>query len=760
MNNCSGVGVCQEDDVGHGFCECRYGYAGKDCSQALPCPNDCSSHGQCLESDCQCDPGYGTYINNGFEDMRPMTGHEVDCSQKLCLNHCSGKGTCEEGGACLCRNGFSGEDCTFKECPNNCGDHGVCRQPEGVCQCFPGFVGTACEDDECPGQCNGNGLCDGGCCVCNQGYTGVDCSLKSCPLDCSGRGTCNYLDGVCECFSPYFGEGCSQMIPPRVVVTPTEEVNETEPVELPEEPVYIEPLRTFSKLDLILPEGESCDDEEAWTERNGAALERVLAATLSVSLDDIMVHDVECGQARLGQIPAHANVFAEGTQEQSSAVTVTWSVVVVNDDVGDIMAETIVNALDSGTLVAALEVEGIEVEAITMKAEPMTVEPEDEYAPVDIVYIIPSESSSPTISPSPSNTPDPSISPPPSDSVTPTMTPSPSPSTSLVIIIPEIEPGMPEAEVKSAISLKLVLDMPYTNQLEWRELYEAKTKLALQTILGLTGSDALDRIVVERVERAGVEGNDKAVSIKFVVMPSSSPTTTENAMEEKMTLDDAGASGTLVAALGEVGVPVGGVVVEAAEVVTQPAVDVHKRCKRCRNGREQAEHDHREFTRKCNRAGNCKRELPFSVDDACARGCADHCAGTCKRFHDPKAKTCAIRRKFHSTNPGQYDSAMTPDPLVTDEAQEISNLAQVSRPMRDSIREALFGVSFLTLDQVNEGDNEAAVIAQCFTECSEACIETCIGQWSDAVPDPERTEKALELAEMDHAEVMLVANHH
>ncbi len=59
-------------------------------------------------------------------------------------------------------------------------------------------------------------------CLCDVGYRGAACDLQECPSgpdplngfgneagrDCSGRGLCNYDEGICVCFSGFFGNAC------------------------------------------------------------------------------------------------------------------------------------------------------------------------------------------------------------------------------------------------------------------------------------------------------------------------------------------------------------------------------------------------------------------------------------------------------------------------------------------------------------------------------------------------------------------------
>lgn len=150
------TGTCPADCNGNGRCEmsqcvCMPSWYGVDCSQqrcpGSPCytePHtkeqfcvDCSGHGRCINGQCQCFPGWGfddcsavlceancsstPYVTRGIcvEDF-PV--HQCicigaysgkTCEQLLCLNGCSGRGTCTELGTCVCNAGFYGEDCSL-----------------------------------------------------------------------------------------------------------------------------------------------------------------------------------------------------------------------------------------------------------------------------------------------------------------------------------------------------------------------------------------------------------------------------------------------------------------------------------------------------------------------------------------------------------------------------------------------------------------------------------------------------------------------
>lgn len=190
----------------------------------------------------------------------------ISAISAYCPNGCSGHGSCGANDKCSCYNRPNGDvawtehDCSLRTCPKGlawvavatdandahpsteCSNKGRCDRQLGECECYENYAGIACERTVCPKDCSGRGICstqyqlavNAGTtyqawdqfkhvgCICDMGFRGPDCSLQECPTgadvllgdgatkgrDCSGRGLCDYADGLCKCFSGYFGTKC------------------------------------------------------------------------------------------------------------------------------------------------------------------------------------------------------------------------------------------------------------------------------------------------------------------------------------------------------------------------------------------------------------------------------------------------------------------------------------------------------------------------------------------------------------------------
>lgn len=320
--------------------------------------------------------------------------------------------------------------------------------------------------------------------------------------------------------------------------------------------------------------------------------------------------------------------------------------------------------------------------------------------------------------------------------------------------------GMAEAEVRGALTVSFTCDMEYTTMSEWRKEYEQPLRIAVTEFIPI--KDGLHRVAVERVERGVLNSNNRAAKLRIVVSPPNVPGQ-ESSLNEKIRFDDGFADGSWADELRKNGIPCSDVSADSIEVHTKTITDIKSRCTRCRSGSEQADNDHREFTRRCSRDGSCKKATEFTVDDACAHGCASHCSTTCKRFHVTKEKVCLRRRRLHEAS-----ESIKPNAEVAAGAATVTGLFQVHEGMRQTIAEHVESQNLLSIDDVTAGGgeieeggsangtaalpSEVKVISTCFAECAQSCIEHCIGQWTDAIPRPDRTLDALEKAEKEEAE--------
>lgn len=206
------------------------------------CPNACSGKGNCGSNDkCTCyvksngDPAYTYPDCSGRTCPKAAAWVSTLSSLDLDSNHLSGNGTESLVGGIF--NTYDGHE--LVECANA----GICDRKSGECQCRSNYDGIACERTICPNKCSNSGVCfsleqiatNAGAkyetpwdakmntgCVCDPGRRGPDCSQLECPSgndvlkgsgasegrDCSGRGACDYTQGICSCYSGYYGDSC------------------------------------------------------------------------------------------------------------------------------------------------------------------------------------------------------------------------------------------------------------------------------------------------------------------------------------------------------------------------------------------------------------------------------------------------------------------------------------------------------------------------------------------------------------------------
>jgi len=267
-NICFNNGTCDTN----GKCNCNQGFSGNDCSQTGTCPNKCNApNGQCVNNKCVCADGY---FGDDCSLFCPTVNGQVcaghgTCQAGVCIcdqywlvpncSKCSdskacGPGkSCNDGGACVCAAGFSGDDCYFDgtlksfNIINNTSCTGKCVSvainskgtftvtPDSGSPASGIFTTSASAEDSNIGVIsnysftdNGKGFTldeiNGGKLLAKlsgdainpkwnePGYTQMNSLVASlCPslgsLPCSGNGSC--AKGICSCSSGYTGNDCS-----------------------------------------------------------------------------------------------------------------------------------------------------------------------------------------------------------------------------------------------------------------------------------------------------------------------------------------------------------------------------------------------------------------------------------------------------------------------------------------------------------------------------------------------------------------------
>ncbi|KAK7503501.1 hypothetical protein BaRGS_00005422 [Batillaria attramentaria] len=108
----------------------------------------------------------------------------------LCPGDCQNGGTCNEFGACECRQGFHGTYCEIALCDPVCQNNGTCISPK-ICACPSGYRGRLCEIAACGRPCENGGHClPDGFCWCQKGFYGDACEFSNCNPHCANGGTC------------------------------------------------------------------------------------------------------------------------------------------------------------------------------------------------------------------------------------------------------------------------------------------------------------------------------------------------------------------------------------------------------------------------------------------------------------------------------------------------------------------------------------------------------------------------------------------
>ena len=128
-------------------------------------------------------------------------------------------GTCEPGsGACVCAEGWGGDDCSQALCGTPCGEHGTCDVLTRECICSLPWFGPGCAQRTCAADCVApRGTCDAndGRCLCAAPWYGRACEFARCPPCAGPSARCDNATGACRCAPGYEGADCASLTPGR-----------------------------------------------------------------------------------------------------------------------------------------------------------------------------------------------------------------------------------------------------------------------------------------------------------------------------------------------------------------------------------------------------------------------------------------------------------------------------------------------------------------------------------------------------------------
>eukprot|EP00659_Diplonema_papillatum_P003599 gene3599-5584_t len=212
-------GACVLDTAGSPYCKCFMGYYGGQCTQV--CGGAASVEEACARDPRRCRTD-GTCDCSLFATEVRLTGNKCEVTCKGSGGNgqgCSGHGTCQGDGSCICYGDEHGGYWDGEGCD-------VCRSDRAGPQCTvlcingrPNGFSCACNDGwaggDCTVQCNGT-VSSTGKCVCGVGMWGEQC-LKACPAECSQNNNanpgCDQKTGACLCKANFAGYVCDECLP-------------------------------------------------------------------------------------------------------------------------------------------------------------------------------------------------------------------------------------------------------------------------------------------------------------------------------------------------------------------------------------------------------------------------------------------------------------------------------------------------------------------------------------------------------------------
>ena len=185
LTECSSRGIC---DRTTGTCKCTPNFAGPACER-MPCPNDCSGHGQCLSmknlalmyNTLPLAATFTTYDVNITSNGRTSTGWDAE---KIFGCHCDSSWRVGFGPGETQEAEWFGPDCSLRHCPS--GDDPSTAFNETDCS-----YRTQRLDNDARNRVNGT-------------------AGNLCHVDCANRGVCDYTQGICKCFVGYQSLSCAQ----------------------------------------------------------------------------------------------------------------------------------------------------------------------------------------------------------------------------------------------------------------------------------------------------------------------------------------------------------------------------------------------------------------------------------------------------------------------------------------------------------------------------------------------------------------------